>query len=136
VPWKYWKNLLQQEAEMKICVPSLSSSGLESGLSEHFGSAPFFIIYDTEKKAHEVVNNGDTEHQHGSCMPVDLLKRLNIEAVLCQGMGARAAGLLLAAGIKPYLVEAKTVSEAIMKYGIQDVRILNDTNACQHHRCH
>ena len=60
---------------MKICVPSLSPNDLESELSEHFGSAPFYIIYDTEKKAHEVVNNGDTEHQHGSCMPVDLLKR-------------------------------------------------------------
>jgi predicted Fe-Mo cluster-binding NifX family protein len=121
---------------MKICVPSLSPSGLESELSEHFGGAPFYIIYDTEKKAHEVVNNGETTHHHGSCMPVDLLKMLNVEAVLCQGMGARAAGLLLSAGIKPYLVEAETVSDAIKKYDVQEVRILNDANACQHHRCH
>jgi predicted Fe-Mo cluster-binding NifX family protein len=121
---------------MRICVPSLSPDGLESRLSEHFGSAPFYTIYDTVKKEHEVANNGNTEHQHGSCMPVELLKRLNVEAVLCQGMGARAAGLLLSAGIKPYLVAAETVSAAIKKYEAQDVRILDDANACQHHRCH
>jgi predicted Fe-Mo cluster-binding NifX family protein len=121
---------------MKICIPSISTGGPESVLSEHFGSAPFYIIYNMETKTFEVVNNGDTGHQHGSCMPVDLLKRLNIEVVLCQGMGARAAGLLLAAGIKPYLVTAETVSEAIRKYEVQDVCILDDANACHHHQCH
>jgi len=33
-------------------------------------------------------------------------------------------------------VEAETVSGAAMKYGARDARILDDTNACQHHRCH
>jgi predicted Fe-Mo cluster-binding NifX family protein len=121
---------------MKICIPSSAPNGLESGLSEHFGSAPFFIIYDTQKRTHEIVENGHAGHRHGSCMPVDLLSRLNIEAVLCRGMGARAAGLLLSAGIKPYRVEAASVSDAIQKFDVQDVRILDETNACQHHQCH
>jgi predicted Fe-Mo cluster-binding NifX family protein len=136
MPRKCRKTLLQQEAEMKICIPSLTPSGPESELSGHFGSAPFYTFYDTEKQTYEVVKNGNTSHQQGSCMPVDLLKKSNTEAVLCQGMGARAAGLLAASGIKPYLVTAETVSEAIQKFGSQDVRILNDMNACQHHSCH
>jgi predicted Fe-Mo cluster-binding NifX family protein len=136
VPRKHWKNLLRQEAEMKICIPSISPNGLESVLSEHFGSAPVYIIYNTEKKTHEIVENANTDHQQGGCMPVDLLKRLNVEAVLCQGMGARAAGLLLSAGIRPYLVEAATVSEAIIKFEAQDMRALNEENACRHQQCH
>jgi len=105
-------------------------------LSDHFGSAPFFIIYDSEKKTHEAVENGNTAHEHGSCMPVERLTRLGIEAVLCHGMGVRAAALLTSAGIKPFRVEAETVSEAIRKYEAQEVSLLDATNACQHHRCH
>jgi predicted Fe-Mo cluster-binding NifX family protein len=136
MPRKRRKNLLRQEAEMKICIPGISPNGLESELSEHFGSAPVYILYHTEKKTLETVKNENTEHRHGSCMPVDLLKRLNVEAVLCRGMGARAAGLLLSAGIRPYLVEAATVSEAIHKYEVQETKELNGENACRHHQCH
>ncbi len=36
---------------MKICFPVNSENGLDSIVFNHFGSAPFFIIFDTELKS-------------------------------------------------------------------------------------
>jgi predicted Fe-Mo cluster-binding NifX family protein len=122
---------------MKICMPVLDVNGLDSVVFGHFGSAPFFAIYDTEKQDISFVSNNESEHEHGQCMPVAALKSLNAEAVLCKGMGLRAANLLLEAGIKPYLVNAESVSGAIACYKAQDVKILDASSACQHHDgCH
>ena len=70
------------------------------------------------------------------CMPVDAIRNTGAEAVLCKGMGLRAANLLLEAGIKPFRVDAGTVSEAIGRYKAKNVTALDAVNACQHHGCH
>lgn len=121
---------------MRICLPVGDNNGVDSTVFGHFGSAPFFAIFDTESQSVELVNNGESEHEHGSCMPVDALRALKAEAVLCKGMGMRAANLLIEAGIKPYLVDAETVADAINQYKSMNVRLLNAGNACQHHNCH
>jgi predicted Fe-Mo cluster-binding NifX family protein len=46
-----------------------------------------------------VVDNTGGDHEHGSCMPVAALKGIDAGAVLCKGMGMRAANNLVAAGI-------------------------------------
>ena len=40
----------------------------------HFGSAPYFTIYDTDSKALEVVNNANSHHEHGTCNPMAALQ--------------------------------------------------------------
>ena len=83
-----------------------------------------------------IVNNSVGEHEHGQCMPVDAIKKIGAEAVLCKGMGMRAANMLIQAGITPYMVEAGTVAEAIVQYNANNVVTLDANNACQHHDCH
>jgi predicted Fe-Mo cluster-binding NifX family protein len=117
-------------------MPVLDDKGLDSLVYGHFGSAPFFAVYDTDTKDIVFTNNNESEHEHGKCMPVDAIRALNAEAVLCKGMGMRAANLLLAAGIKPFLVDASTVSDAIGKYHVQEVRVLDESTSCQAHGCH
>jgi predicted Fe-Mo cluster-binding NifX family protein len=124
------------EESMKICMPVLSSDGKNSQIFGHFGSAPFFAIYDSSSDTVTIVNNGVGEHEHGQCMPVNAIQNTGAQAVICKGMGMRAANLLIAAGITPYMVDAETVNEAIQKYNNHDIVVLDASRACQHHGCH
>jgi predicted Fe-Mo cluster-binding NifX family protein len=124
------------EELMKICMPVLTSDGINSEIYGHFGSAPFFAIYDSADDSVVVVNNGVGEHEHGQCMPVNAIRNTGAEAVLCKGMGMRAANLLIEAGITPYMVDAETVNEAVKKYKTKDIVVLDASRACQHHDCH
>lgn len=121
---------------MKICMPVQNENSLDSILYGHFGSAPFFALFDTETKDVSIVNNSLGEHEHGQCMPVDAIRKTGAEAVLCKGMGMRAANLLIGAGITPYIVDAATVLEAITQYSAKNVTVMDASNACQHHDCH
>jgi predicted Fe-Mo cluster-binding NifX family protein len=109
---------------------------MDSVIFGHFGSAPFFALYDTENKDVAFVDNGVAEHEHGQCMPVDAIRKTGAEAVLCRGMGMRAANLLLEAGITPYMVEAETIVQAIKQFEAKNVAVLDASKACQHHDCH
>jgi predicted Fe-Mo cluster-binding NifX family protein len=121
---------------MKLCIPSLDQNGLESAMCDHFGSAPYFTLYNTESKQITATANANDHHTHGSCMPVAALKELEADAVLCRGMGARAVSLLRTGGIQAFLVDAATVAEAISKFDAKEVRMLDAENACQRHACH
>ena len=50
---------------MKICFPTTNLQGLESQVYGHFGSAPGFVIVDTETRTVEEINNHDLHHAHG-----------------------------------------------------------------------
>lgn len=75
---------------MKVAMPVQVDNGMDSVLSGHFGSAPFFAVLDTESGELQVVENDEAMHEHGQCMPVDSLAELGVQAVLCNGMGRRA----------------------------------------------
>ncbi len=121
---------------MKICMPVLDQNGTDSVIYGHFGSAPFFALLDTENNDVAIVNNSLGEHEHGQCMPVEAIRKTGAKAVLCKGMGLRAANLLIEAGITPYMVEAGTVADAINQYKAKNVTVLDASRACQHHDCH
>ncbi|HUI92822.1 MAG TPA: NifB/NifX family molybdenum-iron cluster-binding protein [Chitinivibrionales bacterium] len=121
---------------MKICMPVAEDKGMKSVLHGHFGSAPCFALYDSETQRTVFTSNNEAEHEHGKCMPVNTLRTLGAEAVLCRGMGLRAAHLLAAAGIRPYLVEAETVGDAVEKYDKRDICVLDERTSCHAHDCH
>jgi len=121
---------------MKICLPVLENKGMESQVFGHFGSAPCFAVYNSDTKSIIFSTNDESAHEHGKCMPVDALRTLGAEAVLCRGMGLRAANLLVASGIKPFLVDAETVSEALEKFDRREVRVLDEATSCHAHECH
>ena len=76
---------------MLIAIPSDTSAGLESTISEHFGHCGAFTIVaveDGEIGEVSIVENGG--HEQGGCMaPVQLLKERGVEILLAGGMGQR-----------------------------------------------
>lgn len=119
---------------MRICIPTENDNGLQSIVYGHFGSAPYFVIYDTENKNIEVINNRNEHHQHGQCNPLSSFTRTLIDMLVTGGIGMRALEQLNAGGIRAYRTTTeKTVSDVIARQAENSLPEITLDNACSHH---
>ena len=99
---------------MKVGFAVQIDQGLESAVYDHFGSAPAFLIVDTEEQQVAKVTNPDAQHEaHGNCNPMGKLGGNHIDALVVGGIGAGAIMRLNAMGIKIYRAGAAKVRENI-----------------------
>ncbi len=98
---------------MKICFPTETLEGMNSIVFAHFGSAPGFVIVDTENLTVEEIRNGDLHHDHGMCQPLKALGGRPVDAVAVAGIGMGALMKLQAQGIAVYRAGQGTVRENI-----------------------
>ena len=87
---------------MKIAFPIQEDKGTQSPVFNHFGSAPLFIIMDTDTRAHETIANQNVNHTHGNCQPTVALGGKSVDAVVVGGIGKGALMKLKQAGITTY----------------------------------
>ena len=109
---------------MKVCFPVQKKEGMDSKVVGHFGSAPAFIIVDTESTAEAAVINKDRNHAHGMCNPVKALDNQQVDAIVVGGIGGGALRKLQGLGIKVFKSQASTVREnldLIMKNKLDEV---------------
>jgi predicted Fe-Mo cluster-binding NifX family protein len=99
---------------MKICFPTENLQGLNSNVFGHFGSAPGFVIVDTESKDIEEVSNGDLHHSHGMCQPLKALGGRKVDAIAVGGIGAGALMKLQAQGVRVYRAVQGTVGDNLL----------------------
>lgn len=121
---------------MKLCVPATEAGGLKSEVSPHFGSAPYFVLVDTDSGEVEEVRNSNEHHSHGMCHPLASLQGRGIGALVCSGIGAGALGRLKEAGIAAYCAEGATVAEMVEGYKAGRLTELTLDGACARHGCH
>jgi predicted Fe-Mo cluster-binding NifX family protein len=119
---------------MRICFPAETDEGLKAALYGHFGSAPYFIMADTDTDLVEVRDNRGRVHAHGACHPVVALEGLGVQAVVCGGMGLRALERLEESGIEVYRSAATTVEEALREIKDKKAERLTAEGACAHHK--
>lgn len=96
---------------MKIAFPAERDLGLDSPVYGHFGTAHYFIVVDTETGEPTAIENGDRNHTHGNCRPVESFGGLSVDAVVVGNIGRGALEKLGKAGIKAYRGVEGTVSE-------------------------
>jgi len=96
---------------MKICFPTKSLQGMESVVYGHFGSAPGFVIVDTESVRVEQIPNGDQHHAHGMCQPLLAIGGQEVDGIVVAGIGMGALMKLQAQGIQVYRAAEGTVRE-------------------------
>ncbi len=101
---------------MKIAFPTEINNGSESIVFNHFGSANFFIIVDSETGDIEVVLNQDLNHQHGKCQPMKALGGKNVDAVVVGGIGGTAMTKLKNGGAKIYKSIEGTVTDNLAQF--------------------
>ncbi len=122
---------------MILAIPTENMSGDLSVVYGHFGSAPFYAFYNSSNEKLDFVDNGNKEHEHGQCQPVDELMEKKVEAVICNGMGLRAINNLNSLSIKVYFADnALNVGEIVTMFKNGELKELLSANACQHHNCH
>jgi len=120
---------------MILCVPTTTKDGPRAVVHEHFGSAPFFVVFDSGTKAWEVIENSNEHHAHGMCQPLALLAGRNIDVVVSGGMGARAVQKFNEAGIKVYRAVPGTVSDIARLFLEGVLEEITLVNSCAHHTC-
>jgi predicted Fe-Mo cluster-binding NifX family protein len=125
---------MRKEKLMKVGFAVQGNEGLESKVYDHFGSAPAFIIVDTEEKDLLTVNNRDLHHVHGACNPIMALDGKSVDAMVVGGIGAGAINKFNAMGIKVYAAAAPTVKENLELLGQNKLEQLSLNNACRAHQ--
>ena len=125
---------------MKICFPTETLQGLESDVFGHFGSAPGFIIVETDSMGVEEIQNVDQHHVHGMCQPMKALGGRKVEGVVVGGIGMGALMKLQAEGVRVYRGFQGTVRENLemIKSGKLPVFTAEHTcgggeSGCAHH---
>ena len=119
---------------MKVGFAVQGNEGVESKVYDHFGSAPAFIIVDTEDKDVLTVNNKDLHHVHGACNPIMALDGKSVEAMIVGGIGAGAIAKLNAMGVKVYAAAAPTVKENLYLLSQDKLEELSIYHACRAHQ--
>jgi len=104
---------------VRIVIPVDDESGLNAGLSEHFGRAPYFAVIDLDENGR--VSNQQTvpnvsEHFGGTGHPPDCILQLKPDALIAYGMGPRALSIFQDARVAVLRANANTVKEAIAAY--------------------
>ena len=123
---------------MKICLPVQDLRERESAISAHFGSAPGFIIYDTESGTHRTLESSNQHHAHGGCQPTGAIGEENVDVIIVGGIGVRAVQKLNAAGIRVYRAAAGSVNDNIRLFGDNQLEEMTTEGGCAGHDggCH
>ena len=121
---------------MNICIPIEKNEGLNSEVYGHFGSAPYFAVYNTQNKSLELINNGDQNHVHGQCNPIGALANISVDILVTGGIGARAIERLDSMGIRVCLISAEvTIQDVIKSHETDALREIQPGQGCNHHSC-
>ncbi len=122
---------------MKICIPVNENNGINSTICEHFGSAPLFMIVDTNTLSVTEIKNDDQHHAHGMCQPLSVLGNYEFDGIVVGGIGAGALNKLKNAGITVYRTEYSNINETISAYNNNKLKEMDQNNVCSHygHTC-
>lgn len=96
---------------MRVSFPILEDRGMASGVYDHFGSAPMFLLIDvvTDEIAGVITAEPNQEHRGGSA--VAALAAHDVTAVIVGGIGHGALSKLHNAGIRVFKAQNGSVAE-------------------------
>ncbi len=118
---------------MKLCIPVTKDDGLKSPVCAHFGSAPLFLVVDTESGDCRTIANNNQHHAHGMCQPLAVLAGEAMDAIAVGGIGMGALGKLQTAGVRVYLAEQATVAATLAALAAGDLAEIDPGRACSQH---
>jgi predicted Fe-Mo cluster-binding NifX family protein len=118
---------------MKICFPVQNDNGIESTVYNHFGSAPVFVVVDTDTNGVASINNRDQHHVHGACNPMKALDSQKVDAIVVGGIGAGALTRLNQMGIAVHRAQGATVRENLSMFQANSLPVLTVQGCCGGH---
>lgn len=118
---------------MKLCFPVQHDEGIESKVYNHFGSAPLFLVVDSETNDLAVIRNNDQHHAHGACNPIKAIDNQKIDAVVAGGIGAGALSRLNQLGIRVYRASHPTIQENVTLFNTKQLSEYVPQSSCGGH---
>lgn len=119
---------------MRLRIPVTRNEGLKSPVCAHFGSAPIFLVVDTESGDCRAIANANQHHAHGMCQALAALAGEPTDAIAVGGIGMGALGKLRAAGLHVYLAEQATVDATLAALKAGTLGEIDPGQACSGHR--
>ena len=116
---------------MRLCFPVAKNEGLESPVFNHFGSAPLFLLVDTQTQ--QIAELPNRHHTHGACGLPRLLAMEQIDALVSSGIGQGALIKLSSAGIDVYRAEGATIADNMLCLADKRLRKIEMEAACAGH---
>jgi predicted Fe-Mo cluster-binding NifX family protein len=114
---------------MNVCIPVNEPQCGASPVCAHFGSAPAFLIVNTEVGTYRTVVTGG---QH-MCGAIGTLQDAHVESVIVGGIGMGALNRLAAAGIQVFAAQHATVDENLAALKAGQLPLMSLDGACAHH---
>lgn len=111
---------------MNVCIPVNEPQYGASSVCAHFGSAPAFLIVNTEVGTYRTVVTGG---QH-MCGAIGTLRSENVESAIVGGIGMGALNRLAAAGIQVFAAQHATVDENLAALKAGQLPLMSLDGAC------
>jgi predicted Fe-Mo cluster-binding NifX family protein len=118
---------------MKIAIPTYGRKGLKEQVSEHFGRCQTYTIIDDQGNLLEIIEN-TSSHNGGVGLPPELLKKQNIDLLLCRGLGPKALELCHKLGILVCVSKGATVLEIFQSWQKDPQRQATIDDVCEEHK--
>lgn len=117
---------------MKIAIPVDSNSN-DTNVCISFGRTPYFMIFNTQTKESEFIDNSAAASQGGAGIKASqMLVDLNVEALITPRCGQNAADVLNGAKIKIYKTINDNLKENIDLFLANKLSPLNKIHAGFH----
>ena len=119
---------------MKIALP-VDEKNIETTICISFGRTPYFLVYDTESKATDFIDNSAAASSQGGAgiKAAQLIVDHNVEALLTPRCGENAAEVFNAANVKLYKTSSTNIKEMIKAFDEGKLAPLTEISAGQHH---
>lgn len=113
---------------MKVAIP-VNDQSITSGVCQSFGRAPYFMMYDTESKKEEFLENAAAASRGGAGIKAaQFIVDQKVDAVLTPRCGQNAADVLEEADIKLYQTKGESIQENIDAFVGNKLEILGETH--------
>jgi predicted Fe-Mo cluster-binding NifX family protein len=114
----------------KIVIPTNDKKGLESEIAEHFGRCLTYTFLNEKGEVVEIINNV-SEHKGGQGLPPELMKKHQVNVLLCKGIGPRAINLCQELNIEVYVTLAEKVKDIFKMWKNQQIKKATLKQACK-----
>ncbi len=114
---------------MKYLVASVGNT-LKSGVSDHFGRSPYFLIYDDESKSLDVMVNGDGVDPH---LVIRDTAKSGVQKMICGAIGPHAYQVAEKFKVEVNVVAGIPVEEAVRLASEGKLPVTNGPTFHHHH---
>jgi predicted Fe-Mo cluster-binding NifX family protein len=118
---------------MKIVISSTGNT-LDSNVDQRFGRTRWLIVYDTETKDSEAVENTQNSNapQGAGVSTAEMVANMGCNVIITGNLGPKAYQVLNAAGIKGYSARSTTVKEAVEMLNKGELQEISGPNVKGH----